>query len=284
MRLVFDVKLSAFVLFVSLCKNPFPFLGPIFISGHFDCSISPAVVRFLGTLNAKHPMKNKTPTILITGAARGIGFAAAKELTSRGARVILTSRDSARAEKAAAEIGCESLTLDLTEQSSVDAAAQTLTDCWGSLDVLINNSAILLDHYGSLLDLTPEILRQTLETNLIGSFRVSLAMAPLLNQSYDARIINVSSGAGQLDGDPQAFAPAYSISKTALNMLTQQLAVALPNVAVNSMCPGWCRTKMGGPDATQSPEEGADTIVWLALDAPRSLSNSFVKDRKVIAW
>lgn len=229
-------------------------------------------------------MKNKTPTILITGATRGIGFAAAKKLTSRGARVILTSRDSTRAEKAATEIGCESLTLDLTDQHSVDATAQTLTERWGSLDVLINNSAILLDHYGSLLDLTPEILQQTLETNLIGTFRVSLAMAPLLNQSDDARIINVSSGAGQLDGEPQAFAPAYSISKTALNMLTQQLAVALPKVVVNSMCPGWCRTEMGGSDAPKSPEQGADTIVWLALDAPRSLSNSFVKECKVIAW
>ncbi len=229
-------------------------------------------------------MKNHPPGILITGAARGIGFAAAKELTSRGARVVLTSRDTARAEKAASEIGCEWLCLDLTDQSSVEAAARTIGERHGSLDVLINNSAILLDHYGSLFDLTPEILQQTLETNLIGTFRVSLAMAPLLNKSHDARVINVSSGAGQLDGAPQAFAPAYSISKTALNMLTQQLAVALPNVVVNSMCPGWCRTEMGGPDATQSPEEGADTITWLALDAPRSLSNSFVKDRKVIAW
>jgi NAD(P)-dependent dehydrogenase (short-subunit alcohol dehydrogenase family) len=229
-------------------------------------------------------MPNKTPTVLITGAARGIGFAAAKQLTSRGAHVILTSRDSDRAEKAAAGIGCESLTLDLTDQNSVGAAARTIGEHHGHLDVLINNSAILLDHYGSLMDLTPEVLRQTLETNLIGTFRVSVAMAPLLKKSSDARIINVSSGAGQLDGDPQGYAPAYSISKTALNMLTQQLAVAMPGLVVNSMCPGWCRTDMGGPDATRSPEEGADTITWLALDAPRSLHSSFVKDRKAIAW
>ncbi|MEX1118414.1 MAG: SDR family NAD(P)-dependent oxidoreductase, partial [Terrimicrobiaceae bacterium] len=150
--------------------------------------------------------------------------------------------------------------------------------------VLVNNSAILLDHHGSLLELSPDTLRETLETNLIGTFRVSLAVAPLLKKSSDARIINVSSGAGQLDGAAQAFAPAYSISKTALNMLTQQLAVALPHVVVNSMCPGWCRTDMGGQDATKSAEEGADTIVWLALDAPRSLNNSFVKDRKSMAW
>lgn len=229
-------------------------------------------------------MKTKTPIILITGGARGIGFAAAKQLTDRGARVILTSRDPERAEKSAREIGCEYLPLDLIDQESVDAAARAIEERWGSLDVLVNNSAILLDHYGSLLDLSPATLRETLETNLIGTFRVSLAMAPLLDQSSDARIINVSSGAGQLDGGPQAFAPAYSISKTSLNMLTQQLAVALPSVVVNSVCPGWCRTDMGGQDATQSPEEGADTIVWLALEAPRSLKAHFVKERKAIAW
>jgi len=229
-------------------------------------------------------MNKKAPNVLITGAARGIGFAAAKALTQRGAHVILTSRDPARAEKAASGIGCEWLCLDLTDQHSVEAAARTIDERHGSLDVLINNSAILLDHYGSLMDLTPLTLQQTLETNLIGTFRVSLAMAPLLKKSADARIINVSSGAGQLDGAPQAYAPAYSISKTALNMLTQQLAVSMPGLVVNSMCPGWCRTEMGGPEATRSAEEGADTITWLALDAPRSLHSSFVKDRKVIAW
>lgn len=229
-------------------------------------------------------MKNKSPTILITGAARGIGFAAAKQLTDRGAHVILTSRDPVRAEKAAAELGCESLCLDLTDQDSVNAAARTIEERRGSLDVLVNNSAILLDHYSSLLDLSPDTLRQTLETNLIGTFRISLAMAPLLDRSPDARLINVSSQAGQLNGAPQAFAPAYSISKASLNMLTQQLAAAMPRIAVNAMCPGWCRTEMGGQDATKSPEEGADTIVWLALDAPRSLQCQFVNNREVIPW
>ena len=109
-------------------------------------------------------------------------------------------------------------------------------------------------------------------------------MLPLLEKSAAPRIINVSSGAGQLDGEPQPWAPAYSISKTALNMLTQQLTAALPRVMVNSMCPGWCRTEMGGPDAPLSPEEGADTLVWLAMDAPHDLRGAFVKQRKVIAW
>ena len=128
------------------------------------------------------------------------------------------------------------------------------------------------------------MLRGTLETNVIGTLRVTQALLPLLLRSPAPRIINVSSGAGQLAGDPQAWAPAYSISKTTLNMLTQQLTAALSNVMVNSMCPGWCRTEMGGADAPRSAEEGAGTLTWLALDAPHSLRGKFVKDRQVIEW
>ena len=226
------------------------------------------------------------PVVLITGASRGIGFAAAKQLTARGATVILASRDLQRAERAVREIGApaEALQLDIMDESSMHAAVEEIGRRHGRLDVLANNSAVLLDHYEILSGLKPATLRETLETNVIGTFRVTLAMLPLLEKSSSPRIINVSSGAGQLDGAPQPWAPAYSISKTALNMLTQQLTAALPQVIVNSMCPGWCRTEMGGPDAPLSADEGADTLVWLALDAPHSLRGSFIKQRQVIPW
>jgi NAD(P)-dependent dehydrogenase (short-subunit alcohol dehydrogenase family) len=222
--------------------------------------------------------------ILITGATRGIGWAAARELTARGARVILTSRDPARAASAADTIGGHWLSMDLEDAASIRAAADAFAKTFGRLDVLVNNAAILLDHYASLLNLDSDVLEETFRTNVIGTLEVTRAFLPLLAKSSDPRVINVSSGAGQLDGEPQAWAPAYSISKTALNMLTQQLTAALPEVVVNSMCPGWCRTEMGGPDAPRSPEEGADTLCWLALEAPRSLRGAFVKDRQVIRW
>lgn len=226
------------------------------------------------------------PIVLVTGATRGIGFAAATQLAARDAKVIIASRDVRRAEKAARQVGgsTEAIQLDITDESSLGNAMDLIRQRHGRLDVLVNNSAVLLDHYESIISLKPETLRDTLETNLIGTFRVTLAMLPLLKRSAAPRIINVSSGAGQLDGEPQAWAPAYSISKTALNMLTQQLTAALPDVMVNSMCPGWCRTEMGGPDAPLSSDEGADTLVWLALDAPYSLRGSFVKERKAIPW
>lgn len=223
-------------------------------------------------------------TILITGATRGIGLAAAHLLSARGAGVIIASRDAKRAELAAARVGCAWVQLDITNQDSVAAVGQTLGERHGRLDVLVNNSAVLLDHYAPLADLKPDMLRETLETNVIGSFRITQALLPLLQKSNDPRIINVSSGAGQLDGEPQPWAPAYSISKTALNMLTQQLVAAVPAVMTNSMCPGWCRTDMGGPEAPLTPEEGADTLVWLALEAPRTLQGCFVKKRTVIPW
>lgn len=221
-----------------------------------------------------------TPTVVITGAARGIGFAAARLLVKRGARVVIASRDAQRAEASARKIGCAWVQLDITDQKSVDRAVASLD----RLDVLVNNSAILLDHHASPLRLKPETLRQTLETNVIGTMRISQASTPLLGKSPDARIINVSSGAGQLGGEPQPWAPAYSISKAALNMLTQQLTAALPDVMINSMCPGWCRTDMGGPDAPLTAEQGTDTLVWLALEASRDLRGKFFRERKEIPW
>ncbi|OYW76524.1 MAG: hypothetical protein B7Z37_08355 [Verrucomicrobia bacterium 12-59-8] len=226
------------------------------------------------------------PVILITGATRGIGFAAATQLATRGAQVIIASRDGTHAAEAAARVGggVASVELDITDHASVEAAMKQVEAQFGRLDVLANNSAILLDHYQSLLALKPEVLLETLNTNVVGTLRVCQAFAPLLAKSIAPRIVNVSSGAGQLDGEPQAWAPAYCISKTALNMLTQQLTAALPEVMVNSMCPGWCRTEMGGSEAPRTADEGADTMTWLGLDAPYDLRGKFVKDRAVIPW
>jgi NAD(P)-dependent dehydrogenase (short-subunit alcohol dehydrogenase family) len=228
----------------------------------------------------------KQPIILITGATRGIGFAAARQLAARGAQVIIGSRDGGRAAEASVRIGggAAGVALDITDPASVAGALSLIAKRHGRLDVLANNAAILLDPSTSLPDLDPAVLRATLETNVVGALRVSQAAAPLLAKSAAPRIINVSSGAGQLDGEPQGWAPAYSISKAALNMLTQQLTAALPEVMTNSMCPGWCRTELGGAGAPRSAEEGADTLVWLALDAPHSLRGRFVKDREVIPW
>ena len=152
------------------------------------------------------------------------------------------------------------------------------------LDVLINNAGIMVDGDDAILKITDDTFRKTLETNTLGALRVARAFERLLVKSKTPRVINVSSGGGQLTGGADGWAPAYCISKTALNGVTSQLATALPKFAVNSVCPGWVRTDMGGQSATRSVEEGADTIVWLAADAPQKLTGKFLRDRKEIPW
>jgi NAD(P)-dependent dehydrogenase (short-subunit alcohol dehydrogenase family) len=226
------------------------------------------------------------PIILITGATRGIGLAAAKQCVTRGAQVIVSSREAKRAEAAARTLGASAswVAMDLASAATIAAAVEQVSARVPRLDVLVNNAAVLLDHYEGLMSLDPATLRATLEANVIGTLRVTQAFVPLLQKSKGPRIVNVSSGAGQLDGEPQAWAPAYSISKTAVNMLTQQLTAALPEIAANAMCPGWCRTEMGGQEAPRSAEQGAETITWLALDAPQTLRGGFYKDGERIAW
>ena len=150
--------------------------------------------------------------------------------------------------------------------------------------MLVNNAGIIVDGDSAILEISDDLFRNTLETNTLGVLRVTRAFAPLLRKSKGPRVINVSSGGGQLTGGADGWAPAYCISKTALNGVTSQLATALPKFAVNAVCPGWVRTDMGGQGATRSVEEGADTIVWLASDAPQDLTGRFLRDRKEIPW
>src|SRR5207248_2678469 len=137
------------------------------------------------------------------------------------------------------------------------------------LEALVNNAGILLDNDKDVLAITPEIFETTLQTNTLGALLVSQAFVPFLKKSDTPRIVNVSSGGGQLTDGADGWAPAYCISKTALNGVTVQLAAALPNFAVNSVCPGWVRTDMGGSNATRSIAEGASGVVWLASEAPQ---------------
>ena len=224
-------------------------------------------------------------TVLVTGANKGIGFEIARQLASQGHHVIIGARNKGAGEAASQQIaGSEFLHLDISSVASIQAAADELRTRTKLLDVLVNNAAILLDSHGSVLELPADTLWQTLETNLIGTLRVTQALVPLLSASDQPRIVNMSSTAGQLSEGLQNWAPAYSMSKTALNSLTQHLAAALPKFAVNSVSPGWVRREMGGNAAPLSVAEGADTVVWLATEAPQSLTGKFLHERKVIGW
>jgi NAD(P)-dependent dehydrogenase (short-subunit alcohol dehydrogenase family) len=228
-------------------------------------------------------------TVLITGANKGIGHEVARQLAAKGFHVFVGARNTMAGRKAAEEIAkkCGQATfleIDVADKDSVTTAAREFSNIEDHLDVLVNNAGIIVDGDSAILESSDDLFRKTLETNTLGALRVTGEFAPLLQKSKAPRVINVSSGGGQLTGGADGWAPAYCISKTALNGVTVQLAAALPKFAVNSVCPGWVRTEMGGKNASRSVEEGADTIVWLATDAPQNLTGKFLRDRKEIPW
>lgn len=228
-------------------------------------------------------------TALITGANKGIGREVARQLAAKGFHVFVGARNAKAGCKAADAITKQSgkatfLEIDVADNDSVATAAREFSNIEDHLDVLVNNAGIIGDGDDAILEISDDLLRKTLETNTLGALRVTRAFAPLLRKSKAPRVINVSSGGGQLTGGADGWAPAYCISKTALNGVTVQLAAALPKFAMNSVCPGWVRTEMGGENASRSVEEGADTIVWLASEAPQDLTDKFLRDRKEIPW
>jgi NAD(P)-dependent dehydrogenase (short-subunit alcohol dehydrogenase family) len=227
-------------------------------------------------------------TVLITGANRGIGFETARQLARRGFHVVIGSRSEQQAQKAARELEklgkVSPLALDVSDSKSIAAAASSFVAV-GQLDVLINNAGIYPDEGISILAIVRDQMVSTFQTNTFGPLETTQAFLPYLKKSPTARVINVSSGYGQLDG-LSANVPSYCLSKLALNGLTIMLCEALKGhgIAVNSMCPGWVRTDMGGSGAPRSVEEGADTAVWLATEADQRLTGKFFRDRSEIAW
>lgn len=234
--------------------------------------------------------KSSDRTALVTGANKGIGFEIARQLGARGLHVFVTARNRTRGHQAVAKLiagGARAtfVLLDVSDQKSINAMATTLGRATDRLDVLVNNAGIIENMKLSILKLSAGELERTWRTNTLGPLLVTQALAPLMAKSKRGAVINISSGLGALH-DMEDEAPAYGISKTALNAVTRKCAAALKaqRVTVNSVCPGWVRTDMGGPTATRDVAQGADTAVWLATDAPRALTGKFLRDRKEIAW
>jgi NAD(P)-dependent dehydrogenase (short-subunit alcohol dehydrogenase family) len=235
-----------------------------------------------------------TRTALVSGANRGIGFEIVRQLARLGVLAVIGARDPKDGVAAAEKLQSEGLdvpvvALDVDREDSAAEAVAEVKRLYGRLDILVNNAAILIDEPGgfkaSLFDLKAETVRRTMETNLIGPIRLIQAAAPLMREQEYGRIVNLSSGAGQLAEMGSGY-PAYRMSKTALNALTRIAAAELGggNIKVNAMCPGWVRTEMGGANAERSPEEGADTAVWLATLPDDGPTGGFFRDRKPIAW
>ena len=226
-------------------------------------------------------------TVLITGANRGIGRQTADELSGMGYRVYYGTRDTKANGVPVEEVRGEALwiTIDVSYSKSILKASKWLAERETTLDVLINNAGIFPDKRRSITNISRDQLVATFQTNTFGPIEVTQAFLVLLRNSESARVINVSSGYGLLDG-LSADEPSYGLSKLALNGVTLMMADKLKadRIAVNSVDPGWVRTDMGGSSATRSVEEGAAGIVWLASQAPHELTGRFFRDSQVIEW
>jgi NAD(P)-dependent dehydrogenase (short-subunit alcohol dehydrogenase family) len=224
---------------------------------------------------------------LVSGANRGIGREIARQLAEdHGFVVVAGARDPDAAERTASELAGDVIgaQLDVADQASVDQLRERVEEEPGRLDVLVNNAGVYGDHDG-VGEYDLDRAHEVVETDLFGPWRLTQAMLPLLRAGGHGRIVNVSSGAGQLS-DMYGGRAAYRVSKAGLNALTRILAndEGGAGILTNSMCPGWVRTDMGGEGATRSVEEGADTAVWLATLPDDGPNGGFFRDRQPIPW
>ena len=244
---------------------------------------------------------------LITGANQGVGFQVAKELVAHGVTVLVGSRNYERGEAAASEIGpgAIALQLDVTDRGSIAAAAGRVRREFGWLDLLVNNAAISNTRKGNLSlpeyaritqasNVSLDEVRAVWDTNVFGVLAVYQAMLPLLRESADARIVNVSSGVGSLTDNANPafpyrpyFGPVYAASKTALNAITLAMMVELEstNIKVNLVSPAFTSTNLNGYAGTESVEDGSREVVRVALFGPDGPTGTFTSwENKTIPW
>jgi NAD(P)-dependent dehydrogenase (short-subunit alcohol dehydrogenase family) len=231
---------------------------------------------------------------VVTGANRGIGKEVARQLALDGYTVILGSRDPAKGEAAARDLGTPDVRsaggglrphqLDVADPESVGSLAAGLEKAYGRVDVLVNNAAVHYDTWQRAIGADLAVVEEALQINLVGAWRMCVALGPLLRRSRRGRLVNVSSGAGSF-GEGGASAPAYSVSKAALDRLTQILAADLrrDGVLVNAVCPGWVATDMGGPGG-RPVEAGAASVLWAVRLPDDGPTGGFFRDGRRIPW
>ncbi|MBD0355927.1 MAG: SDR family oxidoreductase [Rubrobacter sp.] len=224
---------------------------------------------------------------LVSGANRGIGREIVRQLAEMGITTILGSRDEEKGRTAAEGMNGNVVVkrLDVIDEDSVYRLASFVEDEFGRLDILVNNAGIANDSGQRGVDADLGSVREALEANLFGAWRLCKVFVPLMQRNGYGRIVNISSGMGALN-DMGGGSPAYRVSKTALNALTRILASELrgSGILVNSVSPGWVRTDMGGSDASRSVEDGADTPIWAATLTDNGPTGGFFRDRRPVSW
>jgi NAD(P)-dependent dehydrogenase (short-subunit alcohol dehydrogenase family) len=229
-------------------------------------------------------------TAIVTGANRGIGLEISRQLVREGVCVVMGARDALKGEMACRSLEAGSLavshSLDVNDTRSVRRFVDFVQGNFGAPAILVNNAGVYPEtSEARVVDVKTALWRETFETNLFGAVRMCREVVPLMSRVAHGRIVNISSGLGQMS-QMGAGSPAYRVSKAALNAFTATLAdeVRGSGILVNSMSPGWVRTDMGGPEAPRGVAEGAETAVWLALLPSSGPTGKFFRDRKPIPW
>ena len=233
----------------------------------------------------------KKTIAIVTGANRGLGRGVVTGLAQLGIHVIATGRKMPELEEVVNEcrqmnLSAESFYCDVTDESSINLLAEYTESSFSKLDILVNNAGLLPDRlYQTLPEIPIQNLHDAFNTNALGAYRMMLKFLPLLQKSQMARVVNVSSLAGQLS-QMQGRLPAYRTSKAALNALTRVVAAEYSNekLKINAVCPGWVKTAMGGRNAPLSVEEGAAGILWAATLGPDGPSGGFFTQQKPLDW
>lgn len=224
---------------------------------------------------------------VVTGGNRGIGLEVCRQLARLGLKVVLTARVEEKAREAAAGVEGDIVPfpLDVTRPEDVERLTAFLERELGGIDVLVNNAGVFLDRHFGGLTVPLDAVHESLEVNVVGPWALSQAVVPMMKKRRYGRIVNVSSGLGAMSEMMGGYA-SYRVSKLALNGLTRILADELhgTNILVNTMCPGWVQTEMGGEGAPRPVEKGADTVVWLATLADGGPTGGFYRDRRLIPW
>jgi NAD(P)-dependent dehydrogenase (short-subunit alcohol dehydrogenase family) len=223
---------------------------------------------------------------LVSGGNRGIGLEVCRQLAERSYTVVMGSRDEEQGTAVAAGLpdGVIVRQLDVADPESVDRLSRSIEE-FGRLDILVNNAGISNDEGQRGVDADLDRVKESLEANLFGAWRLCEMAIPLMRRNGYGRIVNVSTGLAALE-DMGGGSPGYRVSKTALNALTRILASELrgSGILVNAVNPGWVQTDMGGSGATRSVEEGAEALVWAATLPNSGPTGGFFQDRRPVPW
>lgn len=235
-------------------------------------------------------MTHTLPVAVVTGANRGLGLEIARQLAARSIHVVMTARSAALADTAVADVtagggSASGFVMDVCDEDAGTRLATHLRHDFQRVDVLINNAGVSLDRAARGLDVDVAVVRQTMEINVYGALRLCQALVPWMVERGYGRVVNLSSELGSLQ-EMDALRLAYRMSKASLNVMTRVLAAETrgTGVLVNSMCPGWVHTDMGGASAPRTVEQGADTAFWLATLPANGPTGGFFQDRRPHAW